>query len=91
MTTKRSKAVKCPVCEYQMDAHTSLSDPNDVPEENSLSICNKCLSVNVYTEDLDLRAITQTELNLMPKEHRASLEQIIKNLKRHRDDKNRIN
>lgn len=51
---------KCLFCGYLMDAATG-HNPEDVPDENSVSICIRCGAVTMFTKDLKLRPFTEAE------------------------------
>jgi hypothetical protein len=57
----------CPVCEYKLDAATSISDVA-LPQENDISICINCTSVLAFRADGTLRKLTSDENSALPAE-----------------------
>lgn len=68
MSTHRMKMQLCPICGYELDAHSGL-DGADKPDKDDFSICMKCGEIMQFNEDLTLRATTNEAFQeLAPKQ-----------------------
>jgi hypothetical protein len=66
--TSQSDAIKVPngiccECKRMVDHCTPASEPNIVPEPGDTTLCIGCGAVNVFTDDLTLRAPTDEEMS----------------------------
>lgn len=57
-----SPAPVCPDCGTKLDAHSGVGDSEGAtPRAGSLVICSECGALLVFTEDLNLRLLTQKD------------------------------
>lgn len=54
------KSVHCPYCETVIDAVLPLNE-NHLPKAGNLSFCLNCEKIAIFTEELDLRKMTEAE------------------------------
>lgn len=54
---------KCPVCFYETDRMSCITDDNKIPEPGDLNICIRCGNFCIILEDLTYRQATADELN----------------------------
>lgn len=69
------KESKCPACNYKLNAATG-SVEGEVPGPGDVSICINCTATIEYTDDMDLRLLTEKEYNELPREMIDELELI---------------
>lgn len=62
MKTTRTPQNYCRTCHYRMDAASSATKPDEIPDAGSVSLCMKCGELSIFNEDLTLRAPTEQEL-----------------------------
>ncbi len=69
----RTPENNCPVCKSSIDAATCIE--NDcTPEQDDISLCLYCSSVNAFNSDLTLRAMTDSEIGDLPHEVRQHIQ-----------------
>lgn len=57
------KEVTCPECKATHDMATNMNpDDFDNPVAGDLVLCWDCQTINIYTEELELRSLTEAEL-----------------------------
>lgn len=77
-----SKTTKCPKCDYEINAHSPLTDPAVRPEPGNAVICSNCYALSKYDENLDLVQLTEEEVQSFPPELMLEIDMIIDKLKR---------
>ena len=83
MTTFTIK-VQCPVCSHILSAHTDASRDNtgDPPRPGDFSLCVECGSALIFTENLDLRLLSDIERRRLSPSNRCVLRQAEAHLKK---------
>ena len=72
-TTRISGNPPCPKCGMIADAATSVEAGDHSPSLGDVGVCIQCGSVNIYNEDLSLRAATPEEIARFPAGIKATL------------------
>lgn len=76
----RTPKNNCPVCKHHIDAATCIEDDH-TPEQDDVSLCLYCSSVNAFNSDLTLRAMTDSEIGDLPHEIRQEIQKARKAIK----------
>ena len=64
----------CPECGYRLDAAGTTDGQPGSPSPGDCSVCMMCNTLLVYTDDLDLRRMTEVEWWALPGETRLELQ-----------------
>lgn len=79
-----SEKCKCPYCDYEINAHSPLTDPATIPKPGYVCICFNCYSINKYNEELQLVEMSQEEKDSLPGELMMEIESIIEKIKKNK-------
>lgn len=82
MLTTRVPESSCPHCKNKLDAATH--EYEKAPRPGDVSVCLKCAGINIYRDDLTLRAATGADLDKLSahKETWAALKNAQKTVRR---------
>lgn len=70
----------CPVCKHYIDAATCV-EYDYTPQQDDISLCLYCSSVNAFNSDLTLRAMTDSEIGDLPHEVKQHIQKARKAIK----------
>jgi len=66
LSTHRTRAVPCPKCGAELDAATSMNDPEGgMPEAGCVLVCFRCACLMQFTEDMSLQEMTAADLEAL--------------------------
>ena len=52
----------CPVCDEKLDGATVIDNDHATPKPGDISVCWRCTSFLTYTNDMNLRLLTELEV-----------------------------
>lgn len=55
----------CTSCGYKMDAATSAQNDGAIPTPGDVTVCINCGAMNEYADDMQLKSLTASELELL--------------------------
>ena len=76
----RTPKNNCPVCKVSVDTATCIENDH-TPDQDDISLCLYCSSVNAFNSDLTLRAMTDREIGDLPHEVRRHIQRARKAIK----------
>lgn len=69
MSITRVNETHCKTCLHKIDAHGTCDDNENIkPSPEDITICMYCGQLSIFDADLNLRAITETELQEFKKD-----------------------
>ncbi len=68
MNSNRMPSRSCPVCKYEMDAATCISEKKAKPSEGDLTLCLKCGEILIYGPEFKLGIPEIKDLFNLPSE-----------------------
>ncbi len=69
------KETGCPVCCNKLDAATAMHEPAE-PTPGDLTVCIYCASFLQFTDDLDVRPLTESQVGELPDYARIDLQRV---------------
>ena len=80
--TVRTPETPCPCCGETMDAAT-CANGDHLPKAGDFSLCIYCRAINIFEEDLTIRAARQEEIDALDDETRAFLNSLRIEMRQH--------
>jgi hypothetical protein len=72
----------CPVCQHLIDAATAVDDSPGEPEPGDLTVCVECTSFLQFTDTMQVRLMSDKEIEHLPDLTRIWLMRARRNLQR---------
>lgn len=82
------RLAECPICFYEMDAATSLEEPNAKPRVGDFSLCINCGALLVFEERTQLRQATDDDMQHLRPDQKAKVQIAQKIIREQRKEKN---